>query len=134
MTRKPDPSYVVDLGNRLLKAKAEAKRLQGEWETLFGNSSDPSVLSNGAIKAPSMGTQIQDFLDSHMALPFTASQVAQALNLKPQSTASTLSKLVKAGLIGKYERDQYMSLKSPHEPDGAIHDPDGATLWEEGAE
>lgn len=113
--RKPDPAYVVDLGNRLLRAKAEVGHLQTEWDTLFGSTADPSALQNEALKAPSMSTRILEFLDSHIAVPYTSAEVAIELDLKPQSTVSTLSKLVKRGLIAKFAREKYISLKSAPE-------------------
>jgi response regulator of citrate/malate metabolism len=108
MAKKNDPAYVTDLGQRLMAAKAECKRLQAEWDALFsgGAGKDGQLTLPGRI---TMAVQITQFLDNSGGTPFTSDQVSTALGLKRQSAATTLSKLVKRGTINKFGNDQYTS-------------------------
>lgn len=114
MARKTDPAYVTDLGSRLMKAKAEAKRLQLEWDSLF-NGVDKDGAPESASSAITLVGRITTFLDSNCGSAYTAPQVSEALDLgqdKKQSLATTLSKLVKRHAIQKIGADQYTSKSS----------------------
>jgi hypothetical protein len=108
MAKKNDPAYVTELGQRLIAAKAEWKRLQAEWDALFsgGTGGDGQPTPPGRI---TLAVRITQFLDNSGGTPFTAEQVSTALNLKRQSVATTLSKMVKRGTINKFGNDQYTS-------------------------
>jgi hypothetical protein len=115
MGKKPDPAYIVDLGSRLLKAKAELKSLQAEWDALFHANSDPTQSSQQATspRSETNVSRIIDFLGVRVGQAFTSDEVADALGLEnKQSTATTLSKLVKQGRIRKQGADQYTAFDS----------------------
>lgn len=120
MAKRPDLAYVADLSNRLMKAKADVKRLQIEWDALFQpGPTEPSnyaPVSNVPLPETNV-SRIIKFLGERIGQSFTAAQVSQALGMEnKQSTATTLSKLVKAGRIRKEGVDQYASCDSPIEP------------------
>ena len=118
MARKPDVAYVADLSIRLLKAKAEVKRLQAEWDTLFQSSTsntvgEPSAASEQAgQKGETNVSKMIAYLDGHLVESFTSDQIDAALGFgKKQSTATALSKLVKKEKIRKIGANQYASLQ-----------------------
>jgi hypothetical protein len=108
MAKRTDPAFVTDLGNRLMKAKAECKLLQAEWDALWSgpNSKDGVTSADGPL---TLSVKIAQFLNKSPGEAFTSDQVSNSLVLNKQSTATTLSKLVKSGLINKQGSDQYIS-------------------------
>jgi hypothetical protein len=119
MARRPDPAYVLDLGNRLMKARADVKRLQLEWDSLFqaGTIDVARPTTSSAGRPVTNVSRIIEFLDKRVGQSFTADHVHQTLGLdNKQSTKTTLSKLVKAERIRKEGADEYASLESPIRP------------------
>jgi hypothetical protein len=118
MNRKPDLSYVADLTRRLMKARADVKVLQAEWDALWtGNAAEAAPTQS--TRKQRQGTKLSkiiQFLHDRPDQSFTSEQVNEELNLgNATSTATTLSKLVKSGKISKKGNGQYTW---PTESDG----------------
>lgn len=112
MAKKPDLQYVADLSARLLKAKADVKRLQAEWDALFQTGNGEQAPGEELTPKPETKVhRILTYLATNFNRSFTADELDDALSLgNKQSTATTLSKLVRRGAIQKVGNDRYASL------------------------
>ena len=114
MAKTPNLSYVAELSAKLLKAKADVKRLQVEWDALFQVNDGTDYSSQQALRGPRTDTKVSkiiDFLDQHLTDTFTTEEIHDLLSLdNKQSTGTTLSKLVKKGRVKKVGADQYASI------------------------
>ncbi len=135
---KRSESYVVELGQRLMRAKIECKRLQAEWDALFSPQQTSDKEPPPGRSENTVVSRIIAYLNTESGRAFDKEQIMAALNLSnPTSTASTLSKLVKRGKIRKYGNDRYTSLQPlPEEvftiSTGEEHEkPDKEVVWSE---
>jgi hypothetical protein len=114
MSKRPDLAYVADLTNRLLKAKADVKALQHEWEALFPIDATARASSPSHMKAPTTVGRILALLDREPFEALTSDDVAERLSiLNKNSVATTLSKLVRKGKLKKQGTDKYTSQRAP---------------------
>jgi hypothetical protein len=113
MAKKTDPQYVIDLGSRLVKAKADVKRLQQEWDCLFATQDTDSKPATREGRGETTVDRVINLLDVKHEQAFTVDQIVTLLSLpNKQSAATTLSKLVKKQRVKKYGADQYVSIHS----------------------